>query len=327
MPVTDPSLFRERLAPHRWGLLGQQGYVLGIDMGGYGLRVLLVDLQNQTIASDCTEVQQEDLRDPQRVLQDTVALAQRLLAQHRVPVHHLVRIGVGFGAPLDRHRGIVLASPRLPEWEQVAIKDFFEQELDTTTLVGNDANLIARSEATFGVGYGCNHLLYLHLSSGVGAGMVLDGRLYYGYSGIAGEIGHAGACPVPYAPPSATLEDLVSVRGLLRRAESLGLSTTDLGDLFGADPIGHQVIQEAISLLGLHLAHLVTLLNPQMVVLGGIVVRVGGDRFVAAIEQRVRQSIAPTLAPLTQVRIVPATLGADSIAMGAIALALESLSE
>lgn len=324
MPMTDPQLLYERLARNSWGLLGQQGYVMGIDLGGYGLRVLLVNLQTHALASTYADRQSNEDNDPQTMLQEATTLARTLLTENRVPANHLVRIGVGFGAPIDSSRGVVLASPRQPQWEQVPIKQHFEEAFDTTTLVDNDANLIALSEATFGIGNGCQHLFYLHLSSGVGGGMVLEGRLYHGATAMAGEVGHARGDALS-DQPHATLEDRVSIGGLLRRAGELGLSTTNLNDIFGPHPTGQQVVDETVTLLGLRLAHIVALLDPQMIVLGGIVVRIGGDAFVQAIANRMKQGIAPAL--VRPVQVVPAMLSTDSIAIGAMALALESLSD
>jgi glucokinase len=322
MPLTNPQRIQERLAQNSWGLLGNQGHVLGIDLGGYGLRVALVHLQTHTYVSTYADIQRQE---PQAILDASLTLARALLAESSVSPNHLVRVGVGIGAPVDPHRGTVLRSVRMQGWENFPLKDYFEQAFDTVTLVDNDANLIALSEATFGVGCGCQHLFYLHLSSGVGGGMVLDGRLYHGANGIAGEIGHALVEPDwnGTSSPPRTLEERASESGLLRRARELGFETDDLSHLFGPHPAAQQVVQETTALLALRIAHVVALLDPQMVVLGGTVVRAGGEALVQAIANQVETSIAP---PLNRpVQVVPAALSTDSIAIGALALALESL--
>jgi len=321
MPLTTPSFIEEQLARNNWGLLGSQGYVVGVDLGGYGLRVALVNLQSHTYTSTHADVQGTT---PRAILDEALGLINTMLAEVGAEPRRLVRIGVGVSAPVDPQRGVVMLSPRTREWENVAIKDYFEQALDTVTLVDNDANLIALSESTFGSGQGSQHLVYVHLSSGVGGGIVLDGRLHHGATAIAGEIGHTiiehsnqeGGNP-------ATLEACVSINGLIRRADELGLSTTNLNDIFSDDPIGQQVIQEAVHILALRLAHIVALLDPQIIVLGGIVVRIGGDNFVTAIANHMNTYIDPALT--CSVKVVPAMLSTDSIAIGALALALESL--
>jgi glucokinase len=220
----------------------------------------------------------------------------------------------------------VLFSPRTSGWENFSLKTHFEQAFDTLTLADNDANLIALGEAAFGAGTGYNHLCYLHLSSGVGGGIVLDGRLYHGANAVAGEIGHVAVVPPAGETGSvATLEEMVSISGILQHASQAGFATSNLHDIFSEHPVGQQVVRETVDLLALHLAQTVSLLDPQIIVLGGIVVRIGGDTFVESIAQRIQRYIHPTFArPL---KVVASALGADSIAIGAVALALESLSD
>jgi len=314
-------LIQERLAHNSWGLLGNQGYVLGVDLGGYGLRAALVNLQTHTYVSVHTAVQGTE---PQRIVSDALGLARGLLTDAGLTQDRLVRIGIGFGGPVDPWGGTVRLSPRMGGWEDFALKDYFENAFDAVTLVDNDANLIALAEATFGVGQGCKNLFYLHLSSGVGGGMVLDGRLYRSASGMAGEIGHlvvrrgwdAQARPL-------TLENLVSISGLLQAAQELGLKTDNLNDLFQAESLGQPVVHEATDLLATCLAQVVALLDPQIIVLGGIVVRIGGESFVQAIGEKIQLSLAPQFA--RPVKVVSSVLGTDSVAIGALALALESL--
>jgi glucokinase len=322
--MTDPKKrIQDRLTCNSWGILGNQGYVLGVDLGGYGLRIALVDLQHHTYTSSKKDILWED---PQTTLNQAMMSIRELLDESNVSSNRLVRIGVGFGGPVDAQHGVVVHSPRMSGWQNFSIKDYFEQAFDTVTLVDNDANLIALAEATFGIAQGCQDIFYLHLSSGVGGGIVLDGRLYRGAYAMAGEVGHAivvknwesrGHLP--------TLEQLVSVKGLLDRAEQQGLSTKNLNDLFHGHAIGQLVVDEAVDILALRLTQIIALLDPQMIVLGGIVVRIGGDAFVQAISEKIQEYTASALAHPTN--IVASVLGADSIAIGALAMALESLQE
>jgi glucokinase len=320
--MTDPQmLINEGLEQARWGLLGSQGHVLGVDLGGYGLRAVLVDLHERTVASAHAEPAGGE---PDELVEQTIALCRGLLREQGVGDGRLVRVGVGFGGPVDSRSGTVLLSPRSSGWERYPLREQFERAFDAATIVDNDANLIALGEATFGVGRAVDHLFYLHLSSGVGGGAVLDGRLYHGATTTAGEIGHA---MVGYGwdgiGQPATLEQLVSVPGMLARAGDLGAHTDNLNDLFGQNPAGQQVVRETVSILAMQLAQLVVLLDPQMVVLGGIVVRIGGEPFVAAVRDQITRYIQPQFA--RPVQVVASALGPESIAVGGVALALESL--
>lgn len=311
---------QEVLAQTDWGFLGTQGYVLGMDLGGYGLRAVLVDLHGEFY----TSVHQEMQGEPAQVVETALELARNLLKENQIAAERLVRVGIGFGGPVDPDTGLVRLSPRLPGWEEYPLRDRFEQALDAVTLIDNDANLIALGEATFGIGRDTNHLFYMHLSSGVGGGLVLNGRLYHGATATAGEIGHAvvGGGWEGVAP-TATLEELVSIAGLLRRAAGKGLQTDNLHDIFADETTGREVIAETTTLLATRLAQIVALLDPEMIVLGGIVTRIGGDAFVNAIGEQVNRYIAPQFA--RPVQVVASQLGFDSVAIGALAMALESL--
>jgi glucokinase len=322
----DPqSLVQSRLPHLSSGMLGAQGYVLGLDIGSYGLRAALIGLHDNSYASAH--------RDPSSATADgwvaeALDLARGLLDAHGVASDRLVRVGAGFAGPVDARRGIVLLSPRMSGWERFPLAEHVQAAFGAVTLVDNDANLIALAEATFGVAHQLQHLVYVHLSSGVGGGLVLDGRLYHGATTTAGEIGHAVVGPVDPVwsrEKPGTLEQHVSISGLLRRAAELGLHTTRLEDIFGEHPIARQVVAEAVDLLGVRLSQIVALLDPQAIVLGGIVVRSGGDAFIEAVTQRMHSYLRPPIE--RSVPVYAAILGAESVAIGGAALALESMRE
>lgn len=321
--ATLETLIRDRLAHNHWGILGNQGYVLGVDLGSYGLRVALANLQHHTFHTMSSEEFNES---PDEVVQRVIAMARALMNAHEVTPDHLVRVGVGFGGPVDLRFGTVRLAPRQPGWENYPLQERFEQAFDAVTVIDNDANVIALGEATFGVGAGCQHLVYLHLSSGVGGGLVLNGRLYHGATSTAGEIGHAvvGQGWDGTGRPE-TLEELVSITGLLQRARRYGLETDNLDQIFAESSIGHRVVQETVDLIAVRCAQTVALIDPEMIVLGGIVVRIGGEDFVRAIAEKVNTFIAPQFArPLP---VVASVLGPESVTVGAIANALDSLSD
>jgi glucokinase len=326
MAMKDPqTLVQERLNRRSWGFLGGQGYVLGMDIGSYGLRASLIDLAGQIYASSHREPE-EITGGPEAIVTAAIELARGLLTQQAAQPSHLVRIGVGFGGPVDARRGAVIVSHRMAGWEQFPLKERIQDAFDAVTLVDNDANLIALAEATFGVGCDTQHLFYLHLSSGVGGGLVLNGKLYHGATTTAGEIGHAVVGVVdPIRPRQipGTLEQHVSIKALLHRAADLGYDTNLLSDIFGAHPIGQQVVGEAVDLLAMRLSQIVALIDPQMIVVGGVIARVGGDTFLQAIQDRMRSYMGSLVE--RSVPIVSSVLGFESVAIGGVALALESI--
>jgi glucokinase len=156
--------------------------------------------------------------------------------------------------------------------------------------------------------------------------MVIDGRLYHGATTTAGEIGHVTVDPG--GPPcscgaSGHLESYVSVGALLRALAHRGVETNDLAAVFASDSAAVATVGEATRLLGLTLANVVTLLDPQIIVVGGVVARTGGERWLQQLSQMIRHVLPPTLAH--DIPVVPATFGPDSVAVGGLALALASL--
>ncbi|MFN8480149.1 MAG: ROK family protein [Kouleothrix sp.] len=322
--MNDPQpLVQDRLTHNSWGFLGQQGYVLGMDIGGYGLRTALIDLQNHTYHPAYREISGGNASE---LLASSIELTQALLHQHGVEPGRLVRIGVGFAGPVDARRGVVLRSHRMAGWENFPLREHIEERFGAVTLLDNDANLIALAEATFGVGRDLQHLFYLHLSSGVGGGLVLDGRLYHGATTMAGEVGHAVVGAIdPMYPNEAprTLEQHLSIRGILQRAADLGCSTDLLSEIFSDPQAGQQMINEAAELLAVRLSQIIALVDPQMIILGGVVARQAGEPLINAIKQRIPAYMASLIE--RPVQIVPSVLGFESVSIGALALALESM--
>jgi glucokinase len=317
------ALVQDRLARNSWGLLGTQGYILGLDIGGFGLRAALVDLHGHTYNAIHREISAANAN---LLVTDAIELARDILQEHGVAPGHLVRVGVGFGGPVDARAGVTIISHRMAGWERFPLRERIEEALGAVTLLDNDANLIALAEATFGIGRDVQHLFYLHLSSGVGGGLVLDGRLYHGATTTAGEIGHAVVGPIdplrPHERPS-TLEQHLSIAGLLRRAAELGLATDRLSEVFGDHTIGRQIVDESANLLAVRLSQIVALIDPQMIVLGGVVARNGGEALLAAIQERISSYMTSLVE--RPVPIVASVLGFESVAIGGVALALESM--
>ncbi|NJO83680.1 MAG: ROK family protein, partial [Blastochloris sp.] len=151
---------------------------------------------------------------------------------------------------------------------------------------------------------------------------------YHGATTTAGEIGHAVVGPIdPFNPnePPGTLEQYISIKGLLQRAATLGLHTDLLDDIFSNHAVGRQIVAEAADLLAVRLSQIVALIDPQMIVLGGVVTRYGGEPFIADVRERMQRYMARLVE--RPVPIVASVLGAESVAIGGLALALESMNE
>jgi len=305
-------------------LIGSHGAVVGVDLGSYGLRAIAADLHGEQVIADARPMPDGA---PDLVVAQALDLVQSVIAEGGWSTQQVVRVGVGFGGPVDAHAGVTRVSYRMSGWEQYPVADRFEAQLGAPTLLDNDANVTALGEAQCGVGSDVRNVFYLHLSTGVGGGLVIDKRLYGGATTTAGEIGHAIVRrdgPRCSCGGFGHLEAYVSIGGLLRRAGELNLHTDDLEHVFN-DDAGRQTIEEAVELLSRALANVVTLLDPDMIVVGGTVARIGGEPFLALVRHGLGDSLPPTMR--RNVPLVASTFGADSVAVGALALAMQSLGE
>jgi glucokinase len=319
------ELVKRWLQGRRSDLVGSQGSLIGMDIGSYGLRAIVADLHGQQVITDHRPL---PVGNAQTVVDQALELAQGLMQQISRPAQHVTRIGIGFGGPVDSDAGVTRLSHRASGWENYPLAQRFEEAFDAQTLLDNDANMIALGEAACGAGHDRRYLFYLHLSSGVGGGIVLDGHLYHGANKIAGEIGHT---IVRYDGPPCScggnghLESYVSLGGLLRRVNELGVRTDDLEQVFADHEAGKQTIAETTETLGRTLANVVNVIDPEMIVIGGIVARIGGQSFIEGISRQLEAGLPPTMR--RSVPVVASMFGYDGVAVGGLALAACSLSD
>ena len=263
----------------------------------------------------------------------------------------LVAIGVSFGGPVDAARGLVRLSHHVPGWEEIPLADRLRAELGAPAAVDNDANVAALGEWRFGAGQGAASLLYVTISTGIGGGWVLGGRIWGGVDGMAGEIGHMivrlGGAPCACGRRGCAEAEAsgwaiaAKTRARLsdERARSLpvGRKTKDEGERLltlaggraeavtaqmvaqaaeAGDALAQAVMDEAARALGSALGAAISLMNPERVVLGGGVTKSG-----AAWWRTVREEARATAFAQSRAEIVPAFLGDDAPLWGAIALA------
>jgi len=249
-------------------------------------------------------------------------------------------IGVSFGGPVNGATGLVRLSHHVPGWENIPLRDLLEAEFGVPTRVDNDANVAALGEHRFGAGQGYDSLLYITVSTGVGGGWILNGEIWHGAEGMAGEIGHTVVEP---DGPACTcgkggcLERLASGLYIAQRAREWLEAQPGRGQilrsLLGGDSaavtaqlVSHAAAQgddlawEALEVsaraLGIGIGNAANLINPQRFVLGGGVTK-AGQRFWEVIRRVARQTAMPEV----HFDIVPADLGDDAPLWGAAAIA------
>jgi glucokinase len=296
-----------------------QKILLGVDVGGTKTAVVVSTAPPVTLGR--VEFATEPDRGPQYALGRIVEAGKSLLAEHGGT---LSAIGVSCGSPLDRVRGIVQAPPNLASWIDVPICHLLSEAFQAPCRLENDANAGAVAEHRFGAGQGADHMVFLTLGTGLGAGIIAAGRLYLGANGDAGEIGHVRLSPTgPVGYHKAgSVEGWSSGGGIAQLAARLlaqaerrgeaslltkGATARDVGRAAAAgDAVALRILTRSGERLGQTLAMLIDVLNPQRIVLGGLAWRMGEPLMAPMRRVMQREALPQTLRAC---EIVPAKLG------------------
>jgi predicted NBD/HSP70 family sugar kinase len=299
------------------------GAALGIDFGHSHVRVAVSDL-NSTIRAERAEPLDTD-HAAQEGLDVALDLIEEVLGEAGIERSRVIGAGLGLPGPIDQSDGVIGSSAILPGWVGVAAAEEMRGRLDVPVVVDNDANLGALAELTHGAGRGATDLVYLKVSSGIGAGLILGGRLYRGWGGMAGELGHVlvdpeGAvcrcgnrgCLETAASTGALLEMLRRSHGELTVPEMLALA-------YDGDLGCRRVIADAGRVVGSAAAFMFNVLNPQRLVVGGDLAA-AGDLLLDGVRGSVRLAALPAAAD--GARVVAGVLGERAQVLGALALAV-----
>lgn len=314
--------------------MSDERLVAGVDLGGTKILTLVFDAQNQAVGRDQRPTDDED-GGPEAVMQRMAASVVAAAAGRR-----LSGVGISAAGPVDLRRGVVTTPPNLKGWKDVPLQSRLSELLGLPCTLSHDADCGAVAEHRLGAGRGASNLIYVTLGTGVGGGLILDGKLYSGTSGSAGEIGHMLVEPqgrrcncgrvgcleammggaylaldaqdIVTAEPQGVLARLVREQGEEPDARLLS-EAADAGDA-SADA----VIRRAGAYLGAGLVNLVNVFNPEVIVLGGSLLAFGQRYFGPAREVLQRDAFEQ---PLRDVRVVEAQLGSDAPAIGAALIA------
>lgn len=327
--------------------------VVGVDMGGTQMRTAV--LRGANLLSRIGLLTGENPT-PERVIPRALRAIEQALDQAHVSLDQVAGIGVGMPGPLNSHTGVVFSPPNLPGWDSIPLRDIFSQQFNVPIFVENDANAAALGEYMFGSGRGTRDMIYLTLSTGIGGGVIIDGKIMEGTSGMGGELGHmtidwhGERCNCGNI---GCLERIASGIAIARRANEL-VAMGKAADLLafslshaehtpakntGPDtakqspvhinartvalaaaagiPTAQEIIATAAEALGVGLINIIHIFNPEMVILGGGLTQMGSLLLDPA--QRLVQERAMRL-PREAVRIVLAQLGHDVGLVGAGAL-------
>ena len=313
--------------------------VLALDVGGTQIRAALCDRSGAIHARMAV---------PTAGREGTEAVMNRIehaLREVWLPQADAGAIGVSAPGPLDPWTGVVFRCHNIPGWDDYPLAEILRRRLGLPVVVGDDANLAALAEQRYGAGRGHDNLIYLTISTGVGSGIVVDGRLLLGARGIGAEAGcmivDAGGPPCPSGSHRGCLESLVSGPAIARRMReriargersSLVATPGGLGEITAhevaeaaqaGDPLATDVLREAGVYLGLGLVSLLHLFNPEVIVVGGSVCKAGALLLEPAREVVRQQCLTDRY--WRELSMVPAALGDDVALVGAAALAWDYL--
>lgn len=258
---------------------------LGIDIGGTKCAVVKGNDKGEVTLKEVTKT-----TDVKETLGWILNISQKLKGNS-------VSAGISCGGPLDSKKGIIMSPPNLPGWDNIKIVDMLKEKLGIPVEIQNDANACALAEWKFGAGKGCQNMVFLTFGTGLGAGLILNGRLYSGTNDNAGEIGHIRLCdtgPVGYGK-SGSFEGFCSGGGLAELGRTYALeklqmgkqtmfckSKDDLGAInakliaecaYKGDETAIKVYDTCARMLGKGLSVIIDILNPEKIVIGSIFAR------------------------------------------------------
>ncbi len=273
-------------------------YSLGIDIGGTKCAVTLgrdyVPENSRDLIVAKKKFSTDVKRGYKKIIAELLKTADELLAENDVKHNDLVGVGISCGGPLDSKKGIIMCPPNLPDWDNVPITDIFSKHFGVKAVLQNDANACAVAEWKFGSGKGLKNVIFLTFGTGMGAGLILDGKLYSGTNDLAGEVGHIRLSddgPVGYGK-RGSFEGYCSGGGIVELAkividkskmDGIGTVLSEQGNEMSAksisiaaksgDAVAQEIYRISAQRLGQALSMLIDLLNPEAIIIGSIYTR------------------------------------------------------
>ncbi|MEU5189968.1 ROK family transcriptional regulator [Streptomyces klenkii] len=310
-------------------LSGDAGVVVGVDFGHTHLRVAIGNLAQRVLAEDAEPLDVD--ASAAQGLDRAEQLVRRLIGDAGIDPGKIIGVGLGVPGPIDVETGTLGSTAILPGWAGTNPRDELAARLSVPVHVDNDANLGALGELVWGAGRGASDLAYIKVASGVGAGLVINGKIYRGPGGTAGEIGHITldeSGPVCRCGNRGCLETFTAARyvlPLLHSAHGPDLTVARMVQLAReGDPGCRRVISDVGRHIGSGVANLCNLLNPRRVVLGGDLAP-SGELILGPIRESVSRYAIPSAA--RQLEVVPGALGGRAEVLGALALVLSEMGD
>lgn len=331
--------------------------IIGIDIGGTKCAVILGEVSGEASILDNqgseagdgvkildkikfpTEIQ----KGPEYMIDLLVDSVDKILIKNGKKPALIDGIGISCGGPLDSKKGVIMSPPNLPGWDDIHIVEAFEKRCGIKTKLQNDANACALAEWKFGAGKGYNNMVFLTFGTGLGAGLILNGRLYAGTNDMAGEVGHirleAGG-PVGYGK-AGSFEGFCSGGGIAQLAKTMVLEKLQMGEAVSfcgsmdeldeldarivadaaraGDELAKEIYKTSGYYLGKGLSVIIDILNPEAIVIGSIFARARDLLWPSAKEIIEKESLYFSRSVC---RVLPAGLGEKIGDYGALAVSI-----
>jgi len=311
--------------------------IVGVDLGGTKIAAIVADASGNIEARNSADTLAAE--GPDAVIQRLTECVRELTAEMQI-----AGIGIGAAGGHDTRKGVITFSPNLPGWNNIPLCDIIQREFGLPTYLHNDCTLAALGEHRYGAGVGVDNLVYVGLGTGIGGGIIIDGQVYSGTSGAAGEIGHtiidvngprctcgSAGCWEVYASGRAVAQEAAremesGVLTAIRRYAGGDVKKVTAETVFRAaqdgDYFANQLISRTAHYVGIGLVNVVNTFNPQLVLVGGGLSKMGSLLLEPAIEVVKERAFRVSS---EAVRIQVAQLGDDACTLGAVALVAEQL--
>jgi glucokinase len=317
----------------------KQEYVVGVDLGG--TKILAGVFNNQMKCLGKVKASTKAVRGPEAVIERIARLVEDAVDECDLKIEQVRGVGLGAPGAVDTQTGRVIFAPNLPGWSDVPLKKELEKDLKLPVFVENDGNICTLGVHSFELDSKPKQMVGVFIGTGIGAGLILDGKLYSGFNKTAGEVGHMvlevggpkcncgnKGCFEAVAGRQAIFRKIqaqVKEGGKTVLTETLGSELDDMrsGDLRKAlrrgDKLVERVIEEAAEYIGIGIANLINLLSPEIVVLGGGVIDALEDEMMAIIVETAHDYALPGTDK--GIEIIPSKLGDDAGIVGGAVLA------
>ena len=300
-------------------------FIIGIDLGGTNLKIALLDLKYNIIYKNVLST--KGFVKKENLVLAIINSINGIIRNSNLNKKNILGVGLGLPGPIDIKRGLVHFFPNIPGWKEVKLKSILNKKLRLPIFLDNDANLMCLAEYKLGAGKLFKNVVCLTLGTGVGGGIIIDGKLYRGSSSLAGEIGHM---PINEKGPRCTcggfacLETYIGNNRIIKEARRLfkrNISLEELSSLAKKQNNKAKAFWSKVAEhLGIALAGVVNLLNPDCIVIGGGVAGAGSILF-----DKVRETITKRAMSVQakHVKLFKARLGNDAGVIGAAILVKE----